>query len=369
MKIDLLHTPEGVRDVYGTECENMYYLRDKFHEMFKSFGFSAIQTPTFEFFDIFGNDIGTIPSKDLYKFFDRDGNTLVLRPDITPSVARCAAKYFNSEDVVKLFYMGNIFINNLSFQGRLKEVTQAGAELLGDSSVDADAEMIAMAVKSLLSVGLVDFQISISHVGFLKSLLKEAKLDEDTTDELYELLKNKNYWGVKELISPLDIPDSLKNLFYIIGNVYNSQDELAGLRDITGEYSEVKNVVDYMIELSDILNCYEVFDHVSFEMGIPENMQYYTGIVFSGYTYGTGLPVISGGRYDKLISYFGKDQSAIGFAFIVDEILLALERQGIEIPTEEKPFVIEYDKADRDDAIKKALRLRKDGVKVSLVRK
>ena len=95
----------------------------------KGYGYHPIQTPTFEFFDIFGKEIGTTPSKELYKFFDREGNTLVLRPDMTPSIARAAAKYFMDEDMpIRLCYMGNTFINNSSYQGRLKESTQLGAE-------------------------------------------------------------------------------------------------------------------------------------------------------------------------------------------------------------------------------------------------
>lgn len=91
MKNQLLHTPEGVRDIYNEECEKKLELQDRLHKALKRHGYHSIQTPTFEFFDIFGKEVGTIPSNELYKFFDREGNTLVLRPDITPSIARSAA--------------------------------------------------------------------------------------------------------------------------------------------------------------------------------------------------------------------------------------------------------------------------------------
>lgn len=99
MKRQLLHTPEGVRDIYNDECEKKMLLQDQLYHILRLHGYHPIQTPTFEFFDIFGREIGTTPSKDLYKFFDREGNTLVLRPDITPSIARCAAKYFGEEEL------------------------------------------------------------------------------------------------------------------------------------------------------------------------------------------------------------------------------------------------------------------------------
>lgn len=142
MRRQLLHTPEGVRDIYNGECEKKLKIQKELHRTLLQFGYHTIQTPTFEFFDVFNREIGTIPSKDLYKFFDREGNTLVLRPDITPSIARAAAMYFEEETMpIRLCYMGNIFINNSSYQGRLKESTQLGAELIGDNSIEADAEI------------------------------------------------------------------------------------------------------------------------------------------------------------------------------------------------------------------------------------
>ena len=97
MERKLLHTPEGVRDIYNRECAQKLILQENLHHLLKKYGYHMIETPTFEFFDIFSREIGTTPSKDLYKFFDREGNTLVLRPDITPSIARCAAKYYGDE--------------------------------------------------------------------------------------------------------------------------------------------------------------------------------------------------------------------------------------------------------------------------------
>ena len=79
MKRQLLHTPEGVRDIYNEECEKKQVLQERLKKAMEQYGYHIIQTPTFEFFDIFGKEIGTTPSKDLYKFFDREGNTLVLR--------------------------------------------------------------------------------------------------------------------------------------------------------------------------------------------------------------------------------------------------------------------------------------------------
>ena len=117
MENQLLHTPDGVRDIYNGECKKKLYLQDKLHRTLLKYGYHDIMTPTFEFFNIFGSDVGTTPSKDLYKFFDKEGNTLVLRPDFTPSIARSAAKYYIEDDMpVKLCYLGNTFINSSDYQ-------------------------------------------------------------------------------------------------------------------------------------------------------------------------------------------------------------------------------------------------------------
>ena len=141
MEQRLLHTPEGVRDIYSGEYARKKALLQKLHRVVEGYGYCDIETPTFEYFDVFSREIGTTPSKDLYKFFDREGNTLVLRPDMTPAIARAYAKYFSNEELgVRLSYMGNTFVNNSSLQGHLKEMTQLGAELIGDGSVEADAD-------------------------------------------------------------------------------------------------------------------------------------------------------------------------------------------------------------------------------------
>ena len=201
MKQQILHTPEGVRDIYSIEYRKKQVLETKLQKIFHLYGYQDVQTPMFEYFDVFGKEIGTIPSKELYKFFDREGNTLVLRPDITPSIARVATTIFESELLpVRLCYQGNTFINHSSYKGRLHENTQAGAELIGIDSVEADAEMVVMAIDSLKEVGLKEFQIHIGCVAFFENLISQAKLNADGECRLRELIQNRNYFGVDELL-------------------------------------------------------------------------------------------------------------------------------------------------------------------------
>ena len=223
----LVHTPEGVRDIYGKECSNKQNIQRLFREKLHSFGYQPIQTPTFEFFDVFSREIGTTPSKELYKFFDKEGNTLVLRPDFTPSIARCAAKYFMDETIpLRFCYAGNNFINTNNLQGKLKETTQMGAELIGDDSPEADAEMIAMLVEALLNSGLKKFQVSIGQIDYFKGLCAKANLDEETELALREFISNKNEFGAQELLLNKNISDDSIKALLSVSSLFGSEEIL-----------------------------------------------------------------------------------------------------------------------------------------------
>lgn len=368
MTDQMLHTPDGVRDIYNGECRQKLLLQDRLHEVLAQYGYRDIQTPTFEFFNIFGKEIGTTPSKDLYKFFDKDGNTLVLRPDFTPSIARSAAKYYTEEDMpVKLCYMGNTFINSSSYQGRLKETTQCGAELIGDNSVDADAEILAMVVDSMLASGLKEFQISVGHAQFFQGLVEAAGLNEEAEQELRELLSNKNYFGVEELVEGITMEEPLKKLFALLGSFETDIDELAEAKSLAENFPKILSAITDLEKLGTFLRMYGIEKYVSFELGIISDYHYYTGIIFAGYTFGTGEPIVKGGRYDKLLTSFGKDAPAIGFAIVVDQLLNALSRQKINLPVRENHTLILYPEHLMEKAVQKAQRLRKQGGHVSLV--
>ena len=194
MKSSLLHTPEGVRDIYGDEYARKSKVSEEILGQIHSYGYEDIQTPAFEFFDVFSNEIGTTPSRELYKFFDKDGDTLALRPDFTPSIARCAAKYFMEDSTpLRLCYSGNTYTNNSNLQGKLKEMTEIGAELISDDSVYADAEEIALLISSLQRAGLNDFQISVGNAEYFKGLCEYAGIDEETELKLKDFIAGKNF--------------------------------------------------------------------------------------------------------------------------------------------------------------------------------
>lgn len=369
MEKKLLHTPEGVRDIYNTECENKLYLQDQIHKTLKLYGYNDIQTPTFEFFDIFNKEKGSAPSKNLYKFFDREGNTLVLRPDMTPSVARAYAKYYMENDMpIRFCYMGNTFINNAEHQGKLKETTHIGAELIGDNKSDADAEAIALTIDALLKVGLKEFQIEIGHADYFKGLIEASNVDEETADYLRELLSNKNYFGVEEIVTSLDIDDKIKEAFIKLPEFVGSIEVIEKAKETVSVNKLVINALDRLEKVYNILKMYGYEKYISFDLGIVSDYQYYTGIVFSGYTYGTGDAIVKGGRYDDLLKQFGKNSPSIGFCIYIDNLLIAMQRQKLNIGGATLKQVVLYDNDSSKKAIEFAFKLRNDNINTELIR-
>lgn len=367
MKDKLLHTPEGVRDIYNEECAGKLALVGRLLDTVRSYGYRDIETPTFEFFDVFSKEVGTVPSKDLFKFFDREGNTLVLRPDITPSIARAAAKYFTPEEMpVRLCYAGNTFINNSSYQGRLKESTQLGAELIGDSSVEADAELVAMVVDVLLQSGLRDFQVSIAQVGFFQSLLEELGIDEENESLLRQLISNKNNFGVEELLGDLHVSPEQKELLAGLPQMFGSVEVLDRAAAMTSN-EEAKKALDRLRELYQILEEYGFADYISFDLGMISGYQYYTGILFRAYTFGTGEAIVKGGRYDQLLGHFGRPAPSIGFVVVLNQLQNALRRQKIEVSVAGDSLMLLYGPEVRREAILEARNLRKEGMRAELM--
>ncbi|BBF42260.1 ATP phosphoribosyltransferase regulatory subunit [Lachnospiraceae bacterium KM106-2] len=347
----LLHTPEGVRDIYNAECEQKLSIQDRIHHVMHLYGFKDIQTPSFEFFDIFNKERGTTPSKEMYKFFDRDNNTLVLRPDITPSIARCAAKYYKEERLpIRFCYIGNTYINNSKYQGKLKETTQVGAELINEATVDADAEMLALCIESLLKVGLTEFRVEVGHADFLNGIIEEAGFNEEEAVKLKTSIENKNIFGVEELVENHDMAVSLKQLILKLPELFGDYDNLLYARERIKNEKAIK-AIDRLIELTNILDSYGYKPYVSFDLGMLSKYNYYTGIIFKAYTYGTGDVIVTGGRYDNLVGQFGKKAAAIGLAIVVDQLMIALSRQKIDIPVKENNLLILYNESTQETAI------------------
>lgn len=368
MSNTIFHAPEGVRDIFGRECDKKRYLTRRIEKRMRSYGYQSIETPAFEYSDVFSEEVGSRPLRELYRFFDREGETLALRPDLTPSVARAVSMYFSDETgPIRLCYNGNVYSNNLRYRGDLRERTQMGVELIGDDSPEADAEQIALVIDVLKDAGLSDFQLSLGHVDFFQSLADEAELDEATQDELRRLLTAQNRFGARELCAKLRLRKDLADAFDAIPELFGDRQILQRARALT-QNTRARAACDRLIRIADILASYDCEGDVTFDLGLMTSYRYYTGIVFWAFTYGTGDAIIKGGRYDKLLSHFGKDAAAIGFATEIDRLMDALSRQGIRVPIDDVKTMVLYPDALEDSAIRFARSRRAEGMDVACVR-
>ncbi len=360
MAISRIHTPEGVRDIYGKEILRKLQIQKQLHEKLYLYGFQDIQTPTFEFLDIFSDEVGTTPEKELYRFFDKEGNTLALRPDFTPSIARCAAKYYMEKAVpVRLCYEGNTFSNQSELQGKLKETTQMGAELIGDASVDADGEMICLVIEALKACGFKEFQVSIGEIDYFKGICEEACLDEETVEELRSYISSKNYFGAEEMLCRKEVPKRYNELL-LNANEITSVDELITRKEMVDNEKSLA-AIERLVEIYRVVECYGLEKYVSFDLGMLSKFHYYTGLIFKAYTYGVGDAIVKGGRYDNLLGKFGKESPAVGFVFLVDDILNALSAQKILKDKEECLEWVVYLPGRRKEALKYIRERRENG--------
>ena len=364
----LIHTPEGVRDIFGRECDKKRYLERKIERKFRGFGYQSIETPSFEYFEVFSKEVGTIPSRNLYKFFDREGNTLALRPDFTPSIARATAMYFAEESgPLRLCYHGNVYQNNSSYQGRLYESTEMGVEFINEDSAEADAEVIALVVETMQEAGLSNYQVTIGHVDYFDALMEEAKLEEDVINDLKHLLAIQNRFGMRELVEKQNLPADLQNAICAIPELFGNVEVLARAKaNVTNQ--KAKDAIARLQAIYEVLKAYGCENSVTFDLGMITRYQYYTGIILNAYTFGTGDAIIKGGRYDRLMAHFGKEAAAVGFVVEVDSLVNAIERQNVEIPIADIKTMILYPAYLEKAAIRMAMEKRADGLDVACVR-
>ena len=269
---------------------------------------------------------------------------------------------------IRLCYQGNTFINHPGYQGRLHENTQAGAELMGVDTVMADAEMVVMAVDCLKEVGLKDFQIHIGSVDFFESLIEETGLCEEDEARLRELIKNRNFFGVEELLERAHVKTTAKVAFAMLPELIGGEEILKEAKKAAVNEKALE-AAKRLEELYGLLTGYGVEKYITFDLSMSGSYGYYTGIIFRGYTYGTGDAIVKGGRYDKLLEKFGKPSPSIGFVIVVDELMNAFARQKIEIPYKYKNTFLLYDGNRQAEAIKLAKEFRASGKQTELVEK
>ncbi len=321
------YVPDGVEDCLPAECRIKKNIESELRNGFIVSGYEEIETPAYEFIDVFQSGVGSYMQESMIKFVDSRGRILVLRPDITVPIARVAATKM-LPGVKRLFYIQNSFASAEPSIGNAGEFTQAGVELIGDERFQADAEVISLAIKSLKLAGLVEFTIDLGQVAFFKSLIGGLGLDEEQTERLRHAVDSKDAMAINNIAQQFGITGRLKEQISKLPDLFGGYEVFDKALELSGDpgcRDAVENLRSVYLLLSEL----GFEDYISVDFGILHDIAYYSGIVFRGITPGIGFPVASGGRYDGLLSKFGAPAPATGFSLGIKRVMIAMERQGL----------------------------------------
>ena len=319
----MFEKPLGMRDTLPALYETKAAVRNKISDEIKKWGYQFIETPALEYYETIGEESAILDQK-LFKLLDKQGHTLVLRPDMTTPIARVAAsKLLQKRIPLRLAYCANVYRAQQREGGRPAEFEQMGIECIGNKSVSADAEMIALLVDALKVAGLQEFKISIGHIGFLQELFISILGNEERASVLRKYLYEKNYVGYREHVKSLTLSSIDKQRLIQFSDLRGGEVTLSKALDLL-EGEAGRETLTELQELAALLKEFGVDQYVSFDLTLVSHMSYYTGMLFEVYAGQLGSPLGSGGRYDNLLEKFGWNAPATGFAIRMDRLVQAL---------------------------------------------
>ncbi|NSW82913.1 MAG: ATP phosphoribosyltransferase regulatory subunit [Syntrophothermus sp.] len=353
--------PPGFKDYVPREAKLKRIIEKKAADLFASWGYQEVITPTVEYLEVIQVADMNVDQQELFLFQNRDGRLLALRPDMTIPIARLASTKLRRYPLpLRLFYRANVFRHSLSQHGKYNEFWQIGVEMLGAAGERADAEVIALAVELMSCLGVEDFQLSLNNVRIFNQLLQESGLAHDDENEIKKLVMNKDLVGLERKLSGLRLDSKLKDTFLELPVLNGGLEVLERLPDFS-EWPEVMAGVEELKVLFRALRAFGVEDRVVIDLGVLRGLDYYTGVVFEGYSSNLGYPLLGGGRYDNVMGRYGWPNPATGFAVGVERVLLALG--SMSAPTEPCCLVAG---SDLTKVAETARRLRKEGRVVCL---
>jgi ATP phosphoribosyltransferase regulatory subunit len=327
-RLFMFEKPLGMRDTLPGLYEKKHRVRSLMEDTIKLWGCQFIETPTLEYYETVGS-ASAIQDAQLFRLLDKQGHTLVLRPDMTAPIARVAASKLLQDDMpLRLAYSANVFRAQQREGGRPAEFEQIGVEFLNDETVSCDGEVISLLISSLQKAGLSEFQVSIGHIGFAQELFLQILGTDERANSLRRFLYEKNYVGYREHVSSLSLSSIDKQRLLQFLDLRGGVEVIGKAFDLI-ENEQGKLALLQLKELWDCLNDYGVEDQVRFDFTIVSHMSYYSGILFEVYAGNVGFPIGNGGRY-SLIEKFGKNASATGFAVHLDRLLEALGNYELE---------------------------------------
>lgn len=308
--------PYGVADLFFNDAARKRAVERALADVFSRWGYSEIIPPMFEHYESAAAEAGPQLRDEMYRFFDRDGRTLALRADFTIPTARIVGtKLYDRAMPLRFFYVGSVFRYEEPQAGVRREFTQAGVELVGAATADADAEVIALAMNSLRALGLDDFRFTLGNAAYLQALVG----GEDSL-ALRDAIRRKNSAALGQWLDELTIEPVRKKALKLLPSLWGGVEVLdrAGVPN-----REAREAIEHLRAVLARLRQYGLDDFVTVDLAENRGMAYYTGILFEGFVEGLGFSVASGGRYDDLVSHFGPSIPAVGFAIGIERVMMA----------------------------------------------
>ena len=318
--------PRGVKDFLPAKAAKISFLTETALELFRRWGFRPVIPPTLEYLDVLERGMGHGLRDKTFRFDDRqDGKLIAFSPDMTPQVARIVATRMHEMPLpLRLCYSGRVLRHAEQQSGKDREIFQAGVELIGLESPEADAEMIAMAIESLKAFGATTFTIDIGQVEFFRGVMAQLELPAADLRALQALIARKEMTGLTRLLDTFSLTATVREEVLALPRLFGGREVLE--KAATTVHNErSRRALANLRQVLAVLETYGLEEQVTFDLGELRGLDYHSGITFQGFLPGLGRAVCQGGRYDHLTARYGYPAAATGFAFDLLNLLSALD--------------------------------------------
>jgi ATP phosphoribosyltransferase regulatory subunit len=316
-----------MRDLLFPESEARQGLARRVTHAFASYGYDLVVTPPFEHADVIERGIETLDRRDLLRFVEPEsGEVALLRPDITPQIARViATRLSDRPGPYRLAYQGTIIRRRHGRARRHRQIAQAGVELVGLAGTDADAEIVGLAARACEAAGLRTARIELRQVRI--SRIAMGAVREEARDDVAQALASKDVAELERTLARAKTARATREVLLALPSLYG---DLGVLRDARRVLSgkAMAHALRELAALAERLVALGLEERLDVDLGETRGMSYYTGASFALLADGPGEPVGAGGRYDDLLGRFGKDAPATGFALDLDNLEWALAHAG-----------------------------------------
>ena len=364
--------PAGARDLLPLEVAQKAWINDRLQQVFQQFGYQRIVTSTLEWLDTLTAG-GAIKPATMVQLRDNHEGTLVLRPELTASIARAAVTRMAGAERYpqRLCYRANVFRSpSKSHYGGQIEYYQAGVELLFASGILADAEIILLLAQCLQDLGVPQWQILLGEAELARSLL--AIFPSDIREKVRYCLANLDRITLENLNLDPELQERALLLFDLRGKPELVLEKVARLN----LEPSVMPIVDRLNSLIALIARSSSFPiSLTLDLSLQQTFDYYTGVVFEAVSLSEDRSYVlgKGGRYDRLLKLYdprGKISPGIGFALNIDDLhtsLLNTQQLPQQSPTSDW-LVIPFNEAAFVAAVKHAENLRqsRSSIKVEL---